>query len=672
MPQIKFSGLVTAMKGKAGGSIFSQNKQGAYFRNNRWGGGRKSARWDAVKVRLATLSNAWRNLSQEQREAWEAASADFPFENKFKEQYIASGYQLFMSLNGNLYANNLPTLTVPGENRPFPDDITFAVDTPDVPWFTGGTGATFPIAGNGLIKPCSQDEDCPFGFTCQNNGCLPNYPIGSPQFLAEREKVREMYYMFGDLDCNDDQDCVDQGLSGGSADVACQNGRCVYVGDSFEAWERTSYVLNIADAIHLQGQWSQAESANDTQVNGSFRFTLGPDSLKKLRTTQNEIVLVSNYSLGAGGPTIRIRPQDQQTTRVYMTFGVATSSTSSELATFVWYQDYPTEMFNGNCVLQFQINPRDTVQNYLCLNASGFSYAQFEYYDGFTNGPVSSWGLPIGTDHNPFLDWIMQGAWTGIVYGAGIYSTPTDVIYSDIRFYTFRYTEFKYALSGMLSGKESILIRANGDARPKCKREQCVDTGDTVYLLNNGQVATDCDWLPGCSCRAGRCGAWKSTERAFSNIAPGGNTDIRMVAAVPISEPIETEPGVYTFSFAGFWLNKLGGSFANNGATFVPLTTAEIGGTTESGFYIVVSVSRAKGNGKTVRTSEFIAMTIFPGEISSNYELWDYIKPTIITAPPGTDFWIAFDIIDTNSGLYRRPVKTIRFKAGADLQSSVN
>ena len=159
MPQIKFSGLVTAMKGKAGGSIFSQNKQGAYFRNNRWGGGRKSGRWDAAKQRLTILSNAWRNLSAEQREAWESAGVNFPFQNKFKDEYIPNGYQLFMSLNGNLYAQGLPTLSVPGEKRPFPEDIQITGGTPDVPWVTGGIVTGKPIVLGGSLGRTSATGD---------------------------------------------------------------------------------------------------------------------------------------------------------------------------------------------------------------------------------------------------------------------------------------------------------------------------------------------------------------------------------------------------------------------------------------------------------------------------------------------------------------------------------
>jgi hypothetical protein len=663
MPQIKFSGLVTAMKGKAGGSIFSQNKQGAYFRNNRWGGGRKSQRWDNAKNRLSFLSNQWRLLSAEQREAWQAAGADYPSKNKFQEEYIPSGYQLYMSLNGNLFSHNLPLLSVPGKNRPFPDDINITGGTPDVPWVTGGTGATFPYANGQFLTSCGETYRCPRGYTCIGGACILLFPYGSPAYNKARAEVKEAYSMFDDPECTTDQDCYDAGLGTGT-DIACTNGVCEYVGDGLLYYERTSYVLNIAPILAADGEWNQNTSASEAQVNGSFRFTLGAASLRKLLTTQEEIVIVSSYANGGRGSSIRIRPQDQTTTRVYITFGLQTTVTESGLATFVWYQDFPTEQFKGNCVLQFQMNIADTVENYMCLNASGFNNSQFQWYDSLINSTIQSKGMANGDNHNPFANWQTTGPWMGIVYGAGTYGAPTDVIFSDIRFYPSRYQEFKYALSGMLEGSESILITASGVVEPRCGGNDC---SEGIY--------SDCEWISHCSCYNGKCKPHKNTQLRFSNQAPGGNTDIHLTAAVPIYDVSRGEGDVATFTATDNWFNLAGGLFANNGATFVPLVTATVEGTTESGFVLVAYTSRAKSNGKTIRLTELIQMTIFPADISVDYELWEFVKEAISSAQPGTTFDIGFSILDTNSGaMMAKPPASIRwrFKAGAELSSSVN
>ena len=663
MPQIKFSGLVTAMKGKAGGSIFSQNKQGAYFRNNRWGGGRKSARWDAAKHKLTQLSNSWRALSSEQRQAWQDAAANFPFTNKFGDEYIGSGYQVYMSLNGNLYAQQLPLLTYPGEARPFPEDITLNVSNPDIPWVTGGTGATFPNISAFNLGACNDDEECAYGYMCIDNVCTAVNVPGSPEYNAIRERVRDQYYMFVDPECTSDTDCVDAGLSGGSADVACQDGRCVYVGDGLQKWESLAYVLNISNALFNGGQWDQSTGSKDAFVAGSFRFYLGEQTLRKLLTSNDEIVLVSNYHNDGRGTTIRIRPQDQTTTRIYITYGLDTSEIPAGTATYVWYTDVATEEFRNNCVLQFQFNLADTVESYIALNNMSFAYGQFAYWEGFQRGPISNWGDPTDTIHNPYATWETSKKWQGFVYGAGLLGGATSIIYSDVRFYSEQYTDIKYALSGMLQGSETVLILMSGNPKPGCSFGLCETNSEKLKCTVNK-----------CVCDGTWCGPWVDILRYSTNLAPGGDTSIYLHPSVPVYNISIPSEDVYTTEFAEYWTIKKGGYYANNGATFVPLTTASIGGTSESGFYISVSVTRAQSYSSTFRGSELINMTLFPADQSANYELWEFIKAAITTAPPGTSFWIGFNIIDTNSGAtqYDKPKKRIRFKAGAELSSSVN
>jgi len=121
MPSIKYSALVSDMKGKSNGSVFSSNKQGAYFRNNRTGGGRKTKLWDKQKSNFSFLATQWKGLNPEQQTAWTNAAPMYPSLNKFKIEYIPSGFQLYMRLNGVLLAKGFPLLVLPGMKREFPD-----------------------------------------------------------------------------------------------------------------------------------------------------------------------------------------------------------------------------------------------------------------------------------------------------------------------------------------------------------------------------------------------------------------------------------------------------------------------------------------------------------------------------------------------------------------------
>jgi hypothetical protein len=131
MPKIRFSALVSEMKGKANGSVFSKNAGGAYFRNNPSGGGKKSAKWDKQKGNLSSIARAWKSLTSEQQEAWNSIVTQYPTTDAFGNIRYPSGYELFCRLNGKLVS----ALRIDGV--------------------------------------CSDDEDCGAGCLCIDGQCTP-------------------------------------------------------------------------------------------------------------------------------------------------------------------------------------------------------------------------------------------------------------------------------------------------------------------------------------------------------------------------------------------------------------------------------------------------------------------------------------------------------------------
>lgn len=113
MARIKFSGLVSEMKGKLNGSVMSSNRGGAYIRNNKAGQKNLSAKSTQIKNKFGSLASQWRNLSVEQQDQWALMAPNYPTTNKFGDVRIPSGYELFMRLNGTLQLQNLPLQTLP-------------------------------------------------------------------------------------------------------------------------------------------------------------------------------------------------------------------------------------------------------------------------------------------------------------------------------------------------------------------------------------------------------------------------------------------------------------------------------------------------------------------------------------------------------------------------------
>lgn len=660
MPQVKFSGLVTDMKGKAGGSVFSSNKQGAYMRNNKWGGGRKSNRWDRSKAKLAQLANAWKALTAEQQEAWNTAAPDFPFTNKFKEQYIGSGYQVYMSLNGNLLANNLPLLTAPGANRPLPEDLATSFNQSLPPWVTTGTGATFPSIGNGTDSCYQNQAACPSCYKCVGGVCTPIAPIDSATFQDCIVGYYQTYRIFQPVECTSDQDCVDAGLSGASADVECKDGECVYVGDGFMNWNSFGYVLNVTEEIFNSGVFVEGENVGEQRVNGSFRFTLDTNSYNQLLTTLNDVILVSNYYPDGRGGNIRIRPLDKLTSRITFSFGMHCTNTNTKSITFNWWIDVLTTELKGNSVFQFLLDFDDVMNTRFALNNTGWITPQFGWYDGLYKAYNNDWGTMSGDNNDIPKDWQTLDKSFGFVYGAGLYGKMNGNVYSDIRFYTNRYTDYLDPLVGYLNGNESILILANGDAKPKCN-----------YLPCNPDLVGICKPEETCTCKHSICGTWGQRETWHSNKAPGGNPKIALMPSVPVFSFDDPADPQSPATFAEYWMQMDGGLYGYTGATYVPNVELSITAPQETGWIAELQVTNPVGFNQNSRWKPAVWAATIDLNVSSTINLWEYIKSAIINAPPGTSFELGLAFVDTNSGL-KIAAGRPRFKAGAELSSSVN
>lgn len=100
---IKMSGIgITEASGKLGGNVFSRTKGGAVIRNRVVGTNPQTDAQQAVRAIFGAISSAWRSLSQEARDAWNAITEDYPYQNRLGETKIPSGKALFQRLNNNL------------------------------------------------------------------------------------------------------------------------------------------------------------------------------------------------------------------------------------------------------------------------------------------------------------------------------------------------------------------------------------------------------------------------------------------------------------------------------------------------------------------------------------------------------------------------------------------
>jgi len=117
----KFGAIVVDGRNKIGGHVASKNRAGSYFRTKLTRTNPQSTAHVNVRNRLAGLSSAWRDLTNDQRVAWNAAVADFARTDIFGDLRNPSGFNLHQMLNNNLLKVSGSVITTP----PLPE----AVDT---------------------------------------------------------------------------------------------------------------------------------------------------------------------------------------------------------------------------------------------------------------------------------------------------------------------------------------------------------------------------------------------------------------------------------------------------------------------------------------------------------------------------------------------------------------
>lgn len=100
-------------RGKIGGHVASRNRSGAYFRTKVTPVNPKTVYQQNARNLLASMSQAWRSLTQAQRDAWNQAVSDFARTDVFGDLRNPTGKNLFNLLNVNLLNSGSSAITDP-------------------------------------------------------------------------------------------------------------------------------------------------------------------------------------------------------------------------------------------------------------------------------------------------------------------------------------------------------------------------------------------------------------------------------------------------------------------------------------------------------------------------------------------------------------------------------
>lgn len=138
MATVKFGTIVTDIKGKVGGNVFQGSKSGTTLKTiDAIADSAKLTKADAGRVintlpLTAQIAGLWRTLTDAQRASWATGAVNFPAYNRFGVAYTPSAYQVFMTLNFQVYQLTgaiLYTCPIPMTVN---DPPTFSIAQPDL------------------------------------------------------------------------------------------------------------------------------------------------------------------------------------------------------------------------------------------------------------------------------------------------------------------------------------------------------------------------------------------------------------------------------------------------------------------------------------------------------------------------------------------------------------
>jgi len=113
MAKIIYQQMIGEISGKLNGSVFAKNRGGNYIRTKVSPVNARTAAQLQARNLLSGYSQAWRNLTQTQRDSWNSASSDWSLATVFAQGATATGHGLFVTLNTNTNLAGGSPLTLP-------------------------------------------------------------------------------------------------------------------------------------------------------------------------------------------------------------------------------------------------------------------------------------------------------------------------------------------------------------------------------------------------------------------------------------------------------------------------------------------------------------------------------------------------------------------------------
>lgn len=179
----KFGAIIVAGSGKIGGHVASRNRAGAYIRTKVTPVNPSTSFQAAVRNRLTEFSQAWRALTEAQRQTWNNAVQQFSRTDVFGDIKNPSGINLFQRLNNNLGQVGIAPLN----EAPLPGEVA-QVNLGALTFAETGQVATVALSGavpaNTAVKVLATPQLSPgINFIKNQLKLIQTFPAATPSPL---------------------------------------------------------------------------------------------------------------------------------------------------------------------------------------------------------------------------------------------------------------------------------------------------------------------------------------------------------------------------------------------------------------------------------------------------------------------------------------------------------
>lgn len=512
-------------------------------------------------------------------------AANYPALNKFKESYIPSAYQLYMRLNGVLYAKGFNLLTTPIAQRSFPNLEDLYIDMPTMSAYTGKWGAGFnnPRA----INVVGNEPYCP---QCYVQGGI-NCTIGMPEldFLNCFNNLQLNRQLGCSTACTTAADCETQGMSAPNNEVCCQDGVCNWCGDGVVNMYQGAYLLNIAPMLKQDGVMTNVIDDSYVTFNISFRLWLDTHAINGVRNTGVPVVIVSNYSSNGNNLWIRICPKDVTNAQVEFGLGLYDPDRDPGLYTNAMIATVPYVVLeNVSNVWLFQYNMNDkndfvgNIGSTTDLNWSPYNTDRridLKLYYDWQDDASGGWAA-VGWETTA-LDW-------GIMLGAFSYARQWGMNFADFRFHIGTYTEDEqmFISQGYIIPNTEVICAMAFTNVEDCCNKVCTNAGPCTWGCPSGGDTGSCTCGGIGSPGEGYC--LTSNVRGLANFGDASSSVPSFQFVCPAYDFVDSAEGDYSLVYNGNCLPYGTYPTAQNNAIFAPSVTISLPPVVEDNFFLLL------------------------------------------------------------------------------------